>query len=84
MVRGNPGEPRVPRFLGPRLYIDFNDDGAYEAKREELLRELLGVPFAKKPPVGINPFSGELPKVEAPPRVVGPTGLTRAGGQLLR
>lgn len=83
LVRNNPTEPRVPRFLGPRLYIDFNDDAAYEAKREELLRELLGAPLAVKPPLGANPFSGAMPKQAEPARVVGPTGVTRAGGQLL-
>lgn len=83
LVRGNPNEPRIPRFLGPRLYIDFNNDAAYEAKREELLRELLGVPAIVKPPLGVNPFSGEMPKAAEPARVVGPTGIIRAGGQLL-
>ncbi len=83
LVRANPAEPRVPRFLGPRLYIDFNVDVVYEAKREELLRELLGAPANAKPPLGANPFSGELPKQAEPARVVGPTGVTRAGGQLL-
>ncbi|OWU65634.1 MAG: hypothetical protein CBB60_003665 [Armatimonadetes bacterium Cent15-Ar3] len=83
LVRDNRGAPRIPRFLGPRLYIDFNDDSAYESKREELLRELLGAPLAVKPPLGVNPFSGELPKQAEPARVVGPTGITRAGGQVL-
>lgn len=83
LIRGNPAEPRVPRFLGPRLYIDFNDDAAYAVKRDELLRELLGTPLAVKPPLGTNPFSGEMPKQAEPARVVGPTGVTRAGGQLL-
>ena len=83
LVRGNPGEPRIPRFLGPRLYIDFNDDAAYEVKREELLRELLGAPANVKPALGASPFSGELPKQAEPARVVGPTGTTRTGGQLL-
>ena len=54
LVRGNPTEPRIPRFLGPRLYIDFNDDAAYETKREELLRELLGAPRAAKPVMSRN------------------------------
>ena len=83
LVRKNPAEPCIPSFLGPRLYIDFNDDVAYEARREELLRELLGVPANVKPPLGANPFSGELPKQAESARVVGPTGTTRAGGQLL-
>jgi TIR domain len=83
LVRDNKVEPRIPRFLGKRLYIDFNDDASYEAKREELLRELLGAPLASKPPLGTNPFSGELPQSAEPARVVGPTGVTRAGVQLL-
>ena len=83
IVRNNSGEVRIPRFLGPRLYIDFNEDKAYEVKRDELLRELLGAPLAMKPPLGSNPFSGELPQPNEAARVVGPTGITRAGGQLL-
>jgi TIR domain len=83
IVRNNVGGVRVPRFLGSRFYIDFSDDPNYEAKREELLRELLGAPLLVKPPLGTNPFSGELPKAAEPARVVGPTGITRAGGQVL-
>ncbi|MEV8472395.1 toll/interleukin-1 receptor domain-containing protein [Ralstonia sp. UNC404CL21Col] len=83
LVRANPTEPRIPRFLGPRLYIDFNDDATYEAKRDELLRELLGVPANAKPPLGMNPFSSELPKDAEPIRVVEPTGIFRVGGRLL-
>lgn len=83
LVRENRNDPRIPRFLGPRLYIDFNDDAAYEAKREELLRELLGAPANAKPPLGSNPFSGEMSNPAEPARLVGPTGVTRAGGQLL-
>jgi TIR domain-containing protein len=83
IVRNNVGGVRVPRFLGPRLYIDFGDDSAYEARREELLRELLGAPLLVKPALGTNPFSGELPKPGEPARMVGPTGITRAGAQLL-
>lgn len=62
LVRANSSEPLVPRFLGPRLYINFNDDTTYEIKREELLRELLGVAINAKPPLGTNPFLGEAPK----------------------
>lgn len=83
LVRGNPTEPHVPRFLGPRLYIDFNDDTEYETKREELLRELLGAPLSVKPPLGTNPFSGAMPKQVESARVVGPTGVTCAGERLL-
>lgn len=83
LVRANFAEPCIPRFLGPRLYINFNDDAAYGTKREELLRELLGAPANVKPPLGANPFSGELPKQMEPARVVEPTGVVRAGGLLL-
>lgn len=83
LVRGNPGEPCIPRFFGARLYIDFNDDAAYEAKREELLRELLGAPLVVKPQLGANPFSGELSGQAEPARVVVPTNVTRSGAQVL-
>lgn len=83
LVRGNSGATKVPRFLGPRLYIDFTDDTAYLAKREELLRELLGAPAAVKPPLGASPFSGEAPKGEEPMRVTGPTGITKSGAPVL-
>jgi hypothetical protein len=83
LVRANSSEPRIPRFLGPRLYIDFNDEAVYEAKREELLRELLGAPATVKPRLGASPFSAALPKHTEPAREVSPTGVTRTGGQLL-
>jgi len=83
LVRDNPGEPRIPRFLGPRLYIDFNVDSAYKTKRDELLRELLGASVVSKPPLGVNPFSAEMPKTSVPARVVGPTGIERSGEPLL-
>jgi hypothetical protein len=35
IVRGNSGEPLVPGFLGQRLWLDFRDDGAFEARLEE-------------------------------------------------
>ncbi|AXV82125.1 toll/interleukin-1 receptor domain-containing protein [Ralstonia solanacearum] len=65
LVRANASEPFIPRFLGPRLYINFNDDATYEVKREELLRELLGAPANVKPPLGANPFSVESTKQPA-------------------
>lgn len=58
IVRGNSGEPLVPGFLGLRLWLDFRDDGAFEARLEELLRELHGAPRHRKPPLGLNPFAG--------------------------
>ena len=83
LVRSNSGARKVPLFLGPKLYIDFTDDTAYLAKRDELLRELLGAPAIVKPPIGANPFSGEAPKAEEPMRVTGPTGITKSGARVL-
>lgn len=83
LVRNNLAEPFVPRFLGPRIYINFNDDVTYEARREDLLRELLAAPIAVKPPIGLNPFSATMPKQEEPARTTSPTGITRNGGSVL-
>lgn len=47
----------VPRFLGPRMYVDFNDDGMYAQRLEELLRELLGVPMHPRTPNGLKGIS---------------------------
>jgi len=82
IVRNNRLTRKVPNFLGPRLYIDFSDDGLYIEKREELLRELLGVPANVKPALGPNPFSGTAPTAPIG-RTAGPTGLTPSGQLLL-
>jgi len=82
VVRNNPGTSKVPSFLGPRLYIDLSNDGEYKAKLEQLLREILGVPSAVKPPLGPNPFSGSAPSATSS-RTAGSTGLTPAGQLLL-
>ncbi|MET4217359.1 hypothetical protein ACVWWG_000501 [Bradyrhizobium sp. LB7.2] len=50
---------RIPSFLGPRLYIDFEDDSEYEVKLVELARRIHGAPAVSKPPLGKNPFSIE-------------------------
>ncbi len=83
LVRNNNVEPKVPRFLGPRVYIDFNGDARYEEKREVLLRELLGAPALVKPPLGGNPFSSLPPAEQASPRQVGPTGVVGGGTRVL-
>ena len=59
IVRGNSGEPLVPGFLGQRLWLDFRNDGLFEERLEELLRELHGAPRYPKPPLGRNPFEGK-------------------------
>ncbi len=70
IVRANPSEPLVPGFLGQRLWLDFRDDGGYEVRLEELLRELHGAPRYVKPPLGRNPFAGSAP---TPPVPAAPT-----------
>lgn len=83
LVRNNTGATRTPKFLGPRLHIDFSDDGAYATKLEDLCREILGEPANKKPPLGQNPFSGEIPKAAEPVRFVGLTGAGASGEPIL-
>jgi formylglycine-generating enzyme required for sulfatase activity len=58
IVRDHAGESLVPAFLGQRLWLDFRDDGLFEERLEELLRELHGAPRYPKPPLGRNPFAG--------------------------
>ena len=82
LVRDNDSDPRLPPFLGPRLYIDFSKNDEYEARLEELLRELLGAAAPAKPPLGANPFLGSAPATPSG-REVGPTGLTQSGAPLL-
>lgn len=50
-------QPRVPRYLKGRNWIDFRND--YEDAYERLLRELHGVPLEPAPPLGPNPFAGK-------------------------
>jgi TIR domain len=81
IVRGNSSERKVPDFLGPRLYVDFSDDGLYEDKLEELIREVHGAPALIRPPLGENPFKGEVIEPREPVRVTGPS--TPAGMPIL-
>ena len=83
LVRNNPGITKTPRFLGPRLYIDFSADEAYPKNLETLCREILGEPANKKPPLGVNPFSGEIPKAVEPARIIGLTGAGDTGEPVL-
>lgn len=81
IVRGGGGSRKTPTYLGPRLYIDFEDDAQYQGALEALLREIHGVVGTEKPPLGKSPFSG-VP-VEPPPRVTGSTGYVAGGGPIL-
>jgi hypothetical protein len=78
VIRNNGSKDKIPRFLGPRRYIDFSDDAQYDANLLALLREILGVPSAAKPPLGQNPFSGSTP-ASTTTRTAGPTGVTPSG-----
>jgi hypothetical protein len=83
LVRNNPVTSKTPKFLGPRLHIDFSSDSNYTNSLELLCRELLGAPTSTKPPLGSNPFSGEIPKSVSPTRHVGPTGAGVEGEPVL-
>jgi len=80
ILRANKSK-RTPRFLGPRLYVDFENDAAYMLKLEELAREILGVSTLSKPPLGPNLFSGK-PLGGTLTRTLGPTG-TLASAEFL-
>ncbi|WP_439396587.1 toll/interleukin-1 receptor domain-containing protein [Bradyrhizobium sp. PMVTL-01] len=83
VVRNNSGASKVPHFLGPRVYVDFADDKAYDAKLEELAREIWGAPALIKPSLGENPFKGAVVEASEPVRVVGPSGATASGVPIL-
>src|SRR5262249_50043920 len=59
IIRRNPAKA-TPVFLGTRLYIDFDDDGKYSERLEDLLREIHGAPRIVKPPIGPNPFANRI------------------------
>jgi hypothetical protein len=83
IVRDNATARKVPNFLGPRMYIDFSDDAQYPVKLEELTREIHQAPALVRPPVGHNPFKGEVIESAEPVRVAGPSGATAAGVPIL-
>jgi len=83
VVRDNNSDIKVPRFLGPRLYIDFSDDALYETKRDELLRELLGAPAQVKPPLGKSSYSSKPTPLDEPVRKVSPIGVAPGGAKIL-
>jgi hypothetical protein len=63
ILRGSTPDKKLPIFLGPRLYIDFENDGDYETKLIELARTIHDAPAVSKPALGPNPFSGKVPLV---------------------
>src|ERR1700751_2784282 len=59
ILRGSSPDKRIPAFLGPRLYLDFENDADYHTKLVELAREIHGAPAVSKPALGPNPFSAK-------------------------
>jgi len=56
LIINNSSDKKTPTFLGSRKYISFEDLKLYEAKYEELLRDILEEPVLPIPPIGKNPF----------------------------
>lgn len=56
LIKNNSLDRKTPTFLGGKKYISFEDPLMYEARYEELLRDLLGEPVLPVPPIGKNPF----------------------------
>jgi hypothetical protein len=83
IVRNNASARKVPYFLGARMYIDFSDDAQYLAKLDELMLDIHQAPAVVRPPLGDNPFRGEVIESAEPVRVAGPSGATAAGVPIL-
>ena len=60
IVRNNQSASKVPLAFGSKLYVDFSDDAQYVAKYQELLERIYGEDSKKRPPLGTNPFSGDI------------------------
>ena len=71
VIRSNALQPPVTIFLSSRVYIDFRDDLAYEARYAELLRDIHGQQIKPRPPLGPNPFV-TFPAATAPLVSFGP------------
>ncbi len=56
LIKSNSTEKKTPIFLSGRMYISFEEPYLYEAKYEELLRDILDEPILPIPPIGKNPF----------------------------
>jgi TIR domain len=82
ILRGSDPGKKIPLFLGPRLYIDFENDAEYDQRLTDLAREIHGAPAVSKPPLGPNPFSG-TPTSSTPARTIGTTGALSPGDRFL-
>jgi len=56
VIRGSDAGRKLPIFMGPRLYIDFENDAEHSNRVEELARAIHGAPAVSKPPLGPNPY----------------------------
>lgn len=56
VVRQQNPRIQLPNLLKSRLFVDFSDDGSFEAQVEHLIKELHGVVHLDKPKLGPNPF----------------------------
>ncbi|XHS79806.1 toll/interleukin-1 receptor domain-containing protein [Burkholderiaceae bacterium UC74_6] len=70
---------KIPFFLGTKLYVDFQDDAAYEARYAELLRDIHGMQVSPRPPLGPNPFETPPPPVVNPRLEFSPERYTSPG-----
>lgn len=57
VIRNNTAKKLVPTFLSSRVFIDFRDDGMFEASYAELLRDIHDQPVKPRPALGPNPFA---------------------------
>ena len=60
IIRNNNSNDKVPKAFASKFYIDFSDDDKYVEKFQELLERIYGEDVKKKPPLGENPFDGNL------------------------
>lgn len=83
VVRQTGKPPRLPHFLGSRLYIDCSSDASFDACVDAIAREIHGVPRSAKPPLGPSPFAAPAPE-RSTARVVNLAGTTESGESVLR
>ncbi|MYB27408.1 MAG: hypothetical protein F4X32_07930 [Candidatus Dadabacteria bacterium] len=53
--RDEAGNPYIPAFYGPRIFIDFSDPGTHGENFEKLLRWVFDQPLHRKPSIGKKP-----------------------------
>jgi hypothetical protein len=58
VIRGQTDEPKSPKYVGHRMYVDLRNDANYDKNLEELARDIFGL--SSKPPIGKNPYETEI------------------------